>query len=123
MIRRPPRSTLFPYTTLFRSQVADRFGWGVVNVNLRSYYGEGSKTVAYEVVEQLGWRLPSAGVAPMAGGTTALGFGELLDAGLVSGPAPRLYVAQAAGGAQIVRLVERGIGRAHVWTPVTVKYR
>ncbi len=51
------------------AQVADRFGWGVVNVNLRSYYGEGSKTVAYEVAEQLGWRLPSAVVAPMAGGS------------------------------------------------------
>src|SRR2546425_12516474 len=149
MIRRPPRSTLFPYTTLFRSkdrvvavavnaaaafgldtvgcastgnlanavaahaaraglkawifipenleapkviattvygsrlvrvrgtyddvnrlcaQVADQFGWGIVNVNLRGYYGEGSKTVAYEIMEQLGWRLPTAGVAPMAGG-------------------------------------------------------
>src|SRR3989454_5623277 len=62
MIRRPPRSTLFPYTTLFRS--ADRFGWGIVNVNLRSYYGEGSKTQAFEIAEQLGWRLPSAVVAP-----------------------------------------------------------
>jgi len=97
------------------AQVADRFGWGVVNVNLRSYYGEGSKTVAYEVVEQLRWRLPSAVVAPMAGGSllTKLrkGFGEFLDAGLVSGPAPRLYGAQAAGCAPIVRLVERGGGQ------------
>src|SRR5205823_2513407 len=51
------------------AQVADRFGWGIVNVNLRSYYGEGSKTVAYEIAEQLGWRLPAAVVAPMAGGS------------------------------------------------------
>src|SRR6266704_5107630 len=51
------------------AQVADRFGWGIVNVNLRSYYGEGSKTVAYEIAEQLGWRLPTAVVAPMAGGS------------------------------------------------------
>src|SRR3989440_1834044 len=49
------------------AQVADRFGWGIVNVNLRSYYGEGSKTVAYEIAEQLGWRLPTAGGAPMGG--------------------------------------------------------
>ena len=42
------------------AQLADRFGWGIVNVNLRGYYGEGSKTMAYEIVEQLGWRLPSA---------------------------------------------------------------
>src|SRR2546428_8288973 len=46
------------------AQVADRFGWGIVNVNLRSYYGEGSKTVAYEIAEQLGWGLPAAGVRP-----------------------------------------------------------
>jgi len=106
------------------AQVADRFGWGVVNVNLRSYYGEGSKTVAYEVAEQLGWRLPSAVVAPMAGGSllTKLckGFGEFLDAGLVSGPAPRLYGAQAAGCAPIVRLVERGGGQIEPEIPQTI---
>ena len=43
------------------TQAADRFGWGIVNVNLRSYYGEGSKTVAFEIAEQLGWRLPDRG--------------------------------------------------------------
>src|SRR5437870_13085134 len=106
------------------AQVADRFGWGVVNVNLRSYYGEGSKTVAYEVVEQLRWRLPSAVVAPMAGGSllTKLrkGFGEFLEAGLVSGPAPRLYGAQAAGCAPIVRLVERGGGQIEPEIPQTI---
>src|SRR6185437_13226820 len=51
------------------AQIADRFGWGIVNVNLRSYYGEGSKTIAFEIAEQLGWRLPTAVVAPMAGGS------------------------------------------------------
>src|SRR5256884_1039038 len=94
------------------AQVADRFGWGIVNVNLRSYYGEGSKTVAYEIAEQLGWRLPTAVVAPMAGGSLLSklrkGFGEFLEAGLVRGKLPRLYGAQAAGCAPIVRLVERG---------------
>src|SRR5690348_5427575 len=94
------------------AQVADRFGWGIVNVNLRSYYGEGSKTVAYEIVEQLGWRVPSAVVAPMAGGSllTKLrkGFGEFLEAGLVQGDLPRLYGTQPAGCAPIVRLMERG---------------
>ena len=106
------------------AQVADRFGWGVVNVNLRSYYGEGSKTVAYEIAEQLGWRLPSAVVAPMAGGSllTKLrkGFGEFVEAGLVSGPAPRLYGAQAAGCAPIVRLVERGDGPLEPEIPRTI---
>jgi threonine synthase len=94
------------------AQVADRFGWGIVNVNLRSYYGEGSKTVAFEIAEQLGWRLPTAVVAPMAGGSliTKLGkgFGEFLKAGLVDGISPRLYGAQASGCAPIVRLLERG---------------
>jgi threonine synthase len=94
------------------AQVADRFGWGIVNVNLRPYYGEGSRTMAFEIAEQLGWRLPDAVVAPMAGGSLvtklAKGFGEFLDAGLVHGVAPRLFGAQAAGCAPIVRLVQRG---------------
>ena len=94
------------------AQVADRFGWGIVNVNLRGYYGEGSKTLAYEIAEQLGWRLPTAVVAPMAGGSLVTklrkGFAEFLDAGLVHGAAPRLYGAQGSGCAPIVRLVERG---------------
>ena len=92
--------------------LADRFRWGIVNVNLRGYYGEGSKTQAFEIAEQLGWRLPTAVVAPMAGGSliTKLrkGFDEFRTAGLVSGRAPRLYGAQATGCAPIVRLVERG---------------
>jgi threonine synthase len=94
------------------AQVADRFGWGIVNVNLRAYYGEGSKTVAFEIAEQLGWRLPDAVVAPMAGGSLvtklAKGFGEFLDARLVHGVTPRLFGAQASGCAPIVRLVHRG---------------
>jgi threonine synthase len=94
------------------SQAADRFGWGLVNINLRGYYGEGSKTMAFEIAEQLGWRLPTAVVAPMAGGSllTKLekGFREFAEAGLVSGPPPRLYGTQATGCAPIVNLVERG---------------
>jgi len=94
------------------AQAADRFGWGLVNINLRGYYGEGSKTMAFEIAEQLGWRLPTAVVAPMAGGSllTKLekGFREFQDAELVAGPTPRLYGAQASGCAPIVDLVERG---------------
>jgi threonine synthase len=93
-------------------QVADRYGWGVANVNLRSYYGEGSKTVAFEIAEQLGWRLPTAVVAPMAGGSLvtklAKGFQEFLAAGLVEGSTPRLYGAQAEGCAPIVRALRPG---------------
>ena len=94
------------------AQAADRFGWGIVNVNLRSYYGEGSKTMAFEIAEQLGWRLPSAVIAPMAGGSLVTklrkGFGEFLDAELVEGSLPRIFGAQASGCAPIARLVERG---------------
>jgi len=106
------------------AQVADRFGWGIVNVNLRAYYGEGSKTVAHEIAEQLGWRLPSAVVAPMAGGSllTKLrkGFGEFIAAGLVAEKVPRLYGAQASGCAPIVRLVERGGGELQPELPRTI---
>ncbi len=94
------------------AQVADRFGWGLVNLNLRSYYGEGSKTMAFEIAEQLGWRFPDAVIAPMAGGSLVTkldkGFHELADAGLVAGTGPRMYGAQAAGCSPIVNLVERG---------------
>src|SRR5216683_5942218 len=106
------------------AQVADRFGWGVANVNLRSYYGEGSKTVAHEIAEQLGWRLPTAVVAPMAGGSLLSklrkGFGEFLEANLVQGRPPRLYGAQAAGCAPIVRLVERGGDAIEPEVPQTI---
>ena len=75
------------------AQAADRFGWGLVNINLRGYYGEGSKTVAFEICEQLGWRLPTAVVAPMAGGSLVTklgkGFAEFADgrAGVGAGAA------------------------------------
>src|SRR2546427_5012902 len=106
------------------AQVADRFGWGMVNVNLRCYYGEGSKTLAYEIAEQLGWRLPTAVVAPMAGGSLVTklhkGFGEFREAGLVTGEPPRLFGAQAEGCAPIVRLVERGDDRIVPEIPKTI---
>jgi threonine synthase len=94
------------------TQVADRFGWGLVNVNLRGYYGEGSKTMAFEIAEQLGWRFPTAVVAPMAGGSLVTklhkGFREFAAARLVDGNVPRVYGAQADGCGPIVRLFERG---------------
>jgi threonine synthase len=106
------------------SQVADRYGWGLVNINLRGYYGEGSKTMAFEIAEQLGWRLPTAVVAPMAGGSllTKLdkGFREFTDAGLVSSALPRLYGAQASGCAPIVHLVERGGEQVAPVVPQTI---
>jgi threonine synthase len=104
--------------------VADRFGWGIVNVNLRGYYGEGSKTIAFEIIEQLGWRAPTAVVAPMAGGSLVTklrkGFREFSAAGLVSGAPPRLYGAQASGCAPIVRLLENGGDRITPEVPKTI---
>lgn len=106
------------------AQVADSFGWGLVNVNLRAYYGEGSKTMAFEIIEQLGWTAPTAVIAPMAGGALATklhrGFREFADAGLFDGELPRLYGAQAAGCAPIVKLVERGAGRIEPEIPSTI---
>lgn len=106
------------------AQLADRFGWGIVNVNLRGYYGEGSKTMAFEIAEQLGWRLPTAVIAPMAGGSLVTkldkGFGEFIRDGLVAGELPRMYGAQASGCAPIVRLVERGEGQIVPEIPNTI---
>jgi len=106
------------------AQVADRYGWGIVNLNLRSYYGEGSKTVAFEIAEQLGWRCPSAVVVPMAGGSLLTkihkGFREFSEAGLVSGQAPRLFGAQALGCAPIVHLVEKGGEQIEPVRPQTI---
>jgi threonine synthase len=75
--------------------------WAFVNVGLRAYYAEGSKTLGFEIAEQLGWELPDAVVAPIASGAmfskVHQGFGELLELGLVSGTTPRLIGAQAEG--------------------------
>lgn len=106
------------------TQLADRYGWGIVNVNLRGYYGEGSKTVGFEIAEQLGWRLPTAVVAPMAGGSLVTklekAFREFLKAGIVRGTPPRLYGTQAAGCAPIVNLVESGADRVTPVIPNTI---
>jgi threonine synthase len=86
--------------------------WAFVNVNLRSYYAEGSKTVAFEIAEQLGWRLPDAVACPIASGAlyskVHQGFGELLELGLVEGPAPRLYGGQAEGCAPVANAFVEG---------------
>jgi threonine synthase len=75
--------------------------WGFVNVNLRSYYAEGSKTLAFEIAEQLGWETPDAVAIPIASGAlfhkVGQGFGELATLGLVDGSRPALFGGQAAG--------------------------
>jgi threonine synthase len=82
-------------------ELAGELDWAFVNVNLRAYYAEGSKTLAFEVAEQLGWELPDAVVSPIASGSlmTKLwqGFGQLERLGLVTGPLPKIVGGQAAG--------------------------
>jgi threonine synthase len=82
-------------------EVADETGWGFVNVNLRPFYAEGSKTVAFEVAEALGWRLPDVIVSPIASGALytklAKGFDELAALGLVERKDVRFIGGQAAG--------------------------
>ena len=76
-------------------------GWAFVNVNVRPYYAEGSKTLGYEVAEQLGWRLPEQVVIPVASGSQLTkvdkGFSELVSLGLVEGSPYRIFGAQAHG--------------------------
>ena len=83
------------------TQLAEERGWAFVNVNLRPYYAEGSKTLAYETAEQLGWRLPDRIVCPIASGSLftkiGRGFTEWLDLGLIEGELPAFHGAQAAG--------------------------
>jgi threonine synthase len=104
------------------SEIADKYGWAFVNVNLRPYYTEGAKTYGFEIAEQLGWRLPAHVVLPTAGGTilpkVAKAFKELAEIGLVSGPQPKIYSAQAAGCAPVVHALHRG---ADLITPVNPK--
>ncbi len=92
------------------SEVADKYGWAFVNINVRPYYTEGAKTYGFEVAEQLGWKLPKHIVVPTAGGTilpkVAKAFHELRDLGLVDGDF-KIYSAQAAGCAPVVGAIHK----------------
>jgi threonine synthase len=94
------------------SEIADRHGWGFVNINLRPFYGEGSKTYAFEIAEQLGWRLPAHVVVPMAGGSLLAkigkGFDELRRLRLVGDQRARIHGAQPAACAPIASMVIEG---------------
>jgi threonine synthase len=96
------------------SEVADKYGWAFVNINVRPYYTEGAKTYGFEIAEQLGWRLPQHIVVPTAGGTilpkVAKAFKEFRDLGLVDdhGADFKIYTAQAAGCAPVVQALHKG---------------
>jgi threonine synthase len=106
------------------SQVADRFKWGLVNVNLRPYYSEGSKTHGFEIAEQLGWRLPDNVVVPMAGGSLirkiAKAFRELVTLGWVEPRPVKFFGAQATGCSPISTAVKRGLSRFEPQKPNTI---
>ena len=95
------------------TQVADRYGWGFANINLRSYYAEGAKSMGFEIAEQLGWRFPDHVVSPVAGGTLLpriyKGLREFKEVGLVDGRLPRIHAAQPAGSAPVIRALEAGL--------------
>ena len=94
------------------SQIADKYNWAIVNVNLRPYYTEGAKTHGFEIAEQLGWRLPRHTVVPVAGGTLLpkvwKAYEEFMTLGLVENNQPKIYGAQAAGCNPVVRAIQDG---------------
>ncbi len=98
-------------------QLTGKFHWGFININLRPYYAEGSKTLGYEVVEQLGWRTPDCVVAPAASGLLFTRIWKALDElsmlGLIEPVDTHMYVAQAAGSSPIVNAFEAGTHHVH----------
>ena len=100
-------------------EIADRYGWAFVNINIRPYYAEGSKSLAFEVFEQLGWRAPKHFVVPMAGGSligkVEKAQREFEKAGLIESTDTKIHGAQAAGCNPIVAAVKAG---EELFTPV-----
>jgi threonine synthase len=106
------------------SQIADEHRWGFVNVNLRPYYAEGSKTVGFEIAEQLGWRLPDNVVVPMAGGSLIVkikkAFDELVKLGFVEEKPVKFFGAQATGCSPISTAVKTGSSEIEPQKPSTI---
>jgi len=106
------------------SQIADKYDWAIVNVNLRPFYTEGAKTYGFEIAEQLGWRLPKHTVLPVAGGTLLpkvyKAYQEFIKLGLVEDNQPRFYAAQAAGCDPVVQAIEQGTDLFKPQKPKTI---
>jgi len=106
------------------SEIGDKYGWAFVNVNLRPYYSEGAKTHAFEIAEQLGWRLPQHIIVASAGGTIlpklAKGFEELITVGLVQDTGCKIYSAQASGCAPIINALHKGTDLVSPVKPDTI---
>jgi len=106
------------------AEICDRHGWGIVNVNLRAYYAEGSKTVGFEIAEQRGWTLPGHVVVPMAGGSMLTkidrAFRQLVELGLVEDRPVRLHGAQPEGCAPISGAWKAGLKQPKPVKPDTI---
>jgi threonine synthase len=106
------------------TQIADKYDWAILNVNLRPYYTEGAKTFGYEIAEQFGWKLPRHTVCPTAGGTLLpklfKAYREFIELGLVEDNRPSIYCAQAAGCDPVVRAIHRGSDEIEPQKPKTI---
>jgi threonine synthase len=107
------------------SEIADRYRWAFVNVNLRPYYSEGSKSYGFEIVEQLGWRAPAHIVVPCAGGSLLTkiwkAIKELEGLGLIEGPvATRMHAAQPLGCGPIVTMIQNDTDVLKPVRPATI---
>jgi threonine synthase len=106
------------------TQLAETRPWAFVNVNLRPYYSEGSKTLAFETIEQLGWQLPTRVVCPIASGSLftkiARGLRQWLELGLVEGSLPAFNGAQAEGCSPVATAFREGWGICKPQKPDTI---
>jgi len=106
------------------SEIAGKYDWAFVNVNVRPFYAEGSKTLSYEVMEQLGWRAPRHVVVPMASGSLCTkihkAIKEFVQLGLVEDVQTKMYGAQATGCSPIARSVKEGTDLIHPVRPDTI---
>jgi threonine synthase len=106
------------------AEIGDRYHWAFVNINLRPYYAEGSKTFGYEIAEQLGWRAPAHVVVPCAGGSLltkiAKAMQELQMLGLIPESRTCMYAVQAAGCGPIVTMIKKGTDVLEPVRPQTI---
>jgi threonine synthase len=106
------------------SEIAENYGWAFVNINIRPFYAEGSKTFGFEIAEQLGWKVPKHVIVPMAGGSLITkiwkGFKELEAIGLLDGVHAKIYGAQASGSNPIVAAFKAGMDWIKPQRPQTI---
>jgi threonine synthase len=106
------------------SEIAQTLPWAFVNVNIRPFYAEGSKTLAFEIAEQLGWQAPDHVVVPVASGSLLTkirkGLGELHRVGLIEEPHTKIHAAQALGCSPVVRAIKDGVDRVRPVKPATI---